>query len=185
MPSEPSSSKPADKASSKIKAKAAPADKSPKAKPKSVATGKAPTKKGATKSGDPALYTKPELREKLKEQITAGDKGGRSGQWSARKAQLLASEYEKEGGGYKKGGRTSKQKHLEAWTAEKWQTADGKKAERGKTTARYLPKEAWEKLTPSQQKETDEKKKKTSRTGKQFVANTPAASKARKESKKS
>ena len=98
----------------------------PAAKPKPAALGKP-----VSRSGDPALYTKPELREKLKNQITAGDKGGKPGQWSARKAQLLASEYEKEGGGYKKNSRTSKQKHLESWTEEKWQTADGKKSGTG------------------------------------------------------
>ena len=93
---------------------------------------------------------------------------------------MLAAEYEKQGGGYKKGTRTATQKHLESWTEEKWKTADGKKAARGKTTARYLPAEAWEKLTPAERKATDAKKKASSRTGKQFVANTPAAKRARK-----
>lgn len=130
------------------------------------------------------VYTKPELRERLKEKITAGDKGGQPGQWSARKAQLLAAEYKKEGGDYKKDSRTEKQTHLESWTEEKWQTKDGKKAQQGKTTARYLPKAAWDKLTPEQKKSTDEKKKKASRTGKQFVANTPAAKKARAKASK-
>lgn len=46
-------------------------------------------------------YTKPTLRKRLFEQIKAGSKGGRPGQWSARKAQLLAVEYKKQGGGYK------------------------------------------------------------------------------------
>lgn len=167
--------KPAKKPVSKSKAV-----KPAEAKPATATKKPAAKSKKSGGSGDPALYTKPELREKLKEQITAGDKGGKPGQWSARKAQLLAADYEKEGGGYKKEGRTDKQKHLESWTEEKWQTADGKKAARGKTTARYLPKEAWDKLTPEQRKATDEKKKTTSRTGKQFVANTPAAKKARK-----
>ena len=125
-------------------------------------------------------YTDPALRQRLKEKIQAGEKGGRAGQWSARKAQLLAAEYEKEGGGYKKGSRTSSQKHLTSWTKEKWTTADGKKAARGKTTARYLPAKAWDKLTPAQRKATDDKKKASSRTGKQVVANTPAAKRARK-----
>ena len=31
----------------------------------------------------------------------AGTRGGKAGQWSARKAQLLASEYKKAGGGYR------------------------------------------------------------------------------------
>jgi hypothetical protein len=46
-------------------------------------------------------YTKPTLRKRLFEQIKAGSKGGQPGQWSARKAQLLAVKYKKQGGGYK------------------------------------------------------------------------------------
>ena len=46
-------------------------------------------------------YTKPSLRKKLFEKIKAGSKGGDPGEWSARKAQLLANEYKKAGGGYK------------------------------------------------------------------------------------
>ena len=49
---------------------------------------------------DDSKYTKPELRERIKKRITAGSKGGKPGQWSARKAQMVASEYKKEGGGY-------------------------------------------------------------------------------------
>ena len=45
-------------------------------------------------------YTKPELRKRLFKKIKAGTKGGDSGEWSARKAQYLASEYKKAGGGY-------------------------------------------------------------------------------------
>jgi hypothetical protein len=47
------------------------------------------------------VYTQPTLRKKLFNRIKAGDKGGRAGQWSARKAQLLATSYKKAGGGYK------------------------------------------------------------------------------------
>ena len=46
-------------------------------------------------------YTKPGMRKRLFESIKAGSKGGRPGQWSARKAQLLANRYKKAGGGYK------------------------------------------------------------------------------------
>ena len=46
-------------------------------------------------------YTKPTMRKTLFERIKAGSKGGDPGEWSARKAQLLASEYKKKGGGYK------------------------------------------------------------------------------------
>ena len=53
----------------------------------------------------------------------AGSKAGKPGQWSARKSQLLVQEYEKEGGGYS-GEKTEKQKSLEKWGEEKWQTKD-------------------------------------------------------------
>jgi hypothetical protein len=46
-------------------------------------------------------YTKPTMRKALFEKIKAGTKGGDPGEWSARKAQLLAVEYKKKGGGYK------------------------------------------------------------------------------------
>ena len=45
-------------------------------------------------------YTKPALRKRLFNKIKAGSKGGDPGEWSARKAQLLANEYKKAGGGY-------------------------------------------------------------------------------------
>tara|TARA_B100000963_G_scaffold141343_1_gene123066 strand:+ start:6029 stop:6211 length:183 start_codon:yes stop_codon:yes gene_type:complete len=45
-------------------------------------------------------YTKPGMRKRLFKRIMAGSKGGKPGQWSARKAQFLAMEYKKKGGGY-------------------------------------------------------------------------------------
>ena len=47
------------------------------------------------------VYTQPTLRKKLFNRIKAGGKGGRPGQWSARKSQFLAKEYKAAGGGYK------------------------------------------------------------------------------------
>jgi len=55
-------------------------------------------KSGVNAAGN---YTKPEMRKRLFNKIKAGTKGGNAGQWSARKAQLLASEYKKAGGGYR------------------------------------------------------------------------------------
>jgi hypothetical protein len=46
-------------------------------------------------------YTKPAMRKRLFNKIKGGSKGGRSGQWSARKAQMLARQYKAAGGGYK------------------------------------------------------------------------------------
>jgi hypothetical protein len=150
--------------------------------PASTTRAKATGAKKKTTAGDPAKYTKPELRERIKKKVVAGDKGGRPGQWSARKAQLVASEYVKEGGAYKEGGRSTAQKHLQSWTEEHWKTADGQKAIQGKTTSRYLPEKAWDKLSPAEKKATDRKKKTVSKTGQQFVPNTAAAKRARRES---
>ena len=46
-------------------------------------------------------YTKPTMRKNLFNKIKRGTKGGKAGQWSARKAQMLAKEYKAAGGGYK------------------------------------------------------------------------------------
>lgn len=58
----------------------------------------AKTKSTVNKAGN---YTKPTMRKNLFNKIKAGTKGGKAGQWSARKAQRLATEYRKAGGGYK------------------------------------------------------------------------------------
>ena len=143
-----------------------------------------PAKKSPKKKPSSANYTKPELRDKIKKKVVAGSKGGRRGQWSARKAQLVTNEYKAEGGGFKHV-RNDAQKSLKKWGDEKWHTSDGKKATRGKTTHRYLPDKAWKDLSPSQRKSTDRKKVSASRRGKQFVKNTSAAAKAREHASKS
>lgn len=84
---------------------------------------------------DKDKYTKPALRERLKRKIMASSKGGKSGQWSARKSQMLVKQYEAAGGGYKKSkGRTKAQRSLSRWTGQDWQSA-------GKGGV-YLPKRA-------------------------------------------
>ena len=62
-----------------------------------------PTKRKKTKSrvNEAGNYTKPTMRKRLFARIKAGSKGGRPGQWSARKAQMLAKQYKAKGGGYK------------------------------------------------------------------------------------
>jgi hypothetical protein len=57
--------------------------------------------KSKSRVNEAGNYTKPALRKRLFEKIKAGSRGGKPGQWSARKAQLLALEYKKAGGGYK------------------------------------------------------------------------------------
>ena len=146
---------------------------------KKAAAKKHTSKKASFKGSGEDNYTKPELREKIKREVVAGDKGGRPGQWSARKAQLVAHEYVAEGGGYKHA-RNEAQKSLKHWGEEKWHTATGEKAVQGEETHRYLPDEAWKELSPEEKKATDAKKVRGSRQGKQFVANTERASQARK-----
>ena len=58
-------------------------------------------KKKKSKVKEAGNYTKPAMRKRLFNRIKAGSKGGRAGQWSARKAQMLAKEYKAKGGGYK------------------------------------------------------------------------------------
>jgi len=58
--------------------------------------------KTKSKVNEAGNYTKPTMRKTLFKKIKAGTKGGKAGQWSARKAQLLANEYKKAGGDYRK-----------------------------------------------------------------------------------
>ena len=126
-------------------------------------------------------YTHPELREELLEEIKQSDKGGEPGQWSARKAQLLTRKYEKRGGGFK-GEKDESQKSLERWTGEEWQTKEGEaRARKDGETSRYLPSEAWEKMSEEEKEETERKKREGSKEGEQYVPNTRAAREARKE----
>jgi hypothetical protein len=56
---------------------------------------------GESRVNEAGNYTKPGMRKSLFERIKAGGKGGAPGQWSARKAQMLAMQYKKAGGGYR------------------------------------------------------------------------------------
>ena len=62
---------------------------------------KAPAKKKKSRVNEAGNYTKPTMRKRLFEKIKAGSKGGKAGQWSARKAQMLAKQYKDAGGAYK------------------------------------------------------------------------------------
>ena len=57
--------------------------------------------KKKSKVNEAGNYTKPTMRKRLFNKIKSGTKGGKSGQWSARKAQMLAKQYKAAGGGYK------------------------------------------------------------------------------------
>ncbi len=55
-----------------------------------------------SKVNEAGVYTKPGMRKSLFESIKSrAVQGTAAGQWSARKAQLLAKQYKAKGGGYK------------------------------------------------------------------------------------
>ena len=114
-------------------------------------------------------YTEPGLRESIKNRVLAGSKGGRPGQWSVRKAQLVAQQYKKAGGGYT-GSKSKKQKSLSKWTKEEWGTKSGKPSTQGAkaTGERYLPKKARQSLSKKEYAATSAKKRRDTRAGKQF-----------------
>tara|TARA_Y100001972_G_C7472016_1_gene240285 strand:- start:104 stop:391 length:288 start_codon:yes stop_codon:yes gene_type:complete len=58
-------------------------------------------KSGGSTVNKAGNYTKPTMRKNLFNRIKAGSKGGGAGQWSARKAQMLAKQYKAKGGGYR------------------------------------------------------------------------------------
>jgi hypothetical protein len=57
--------------------------------------------KAKSRVNEAGNYTKPSMRKRMFEDIKAGGKGGKPGQWSARKAQMLAKRYKDSGGGYR------------------------------------------------------------------------------------
>lgn len=118
-----------------------------------------------------AQKTDPKLWDKVKADVTEGDKGGRPGQWSARKAQMATAEYKKAGGGYR-GGR-SDDNHLKQWTGEEWGTQSGHAS--GETGERYLPKEARESLTDAEYAASTAKKRADTEKGRQFSRQPKAA----------
>jgi len=101
--------------------------------------------------------------------VKASDKGGKPGQWSARKAQLATQKYKSAGGGYK--GPKSSSNSLAKWTKEEWGTRSGKPSTQGPkaTGERYLPKAARSKLTAAEYAATTRAKREGTRAGKQFV----------------
>jgi len=96
--------------------------------------------------------------------VKAGTKGGRAGQWSARKAQIATARYKKSGGGYK--GAKKKSNSLSKWSKQKWRTSDGKPS---KGKKRYLPDAAWKALSTAEKRATNRAKAKGNKKGKQFV----------------
>jgi len=80
--------------------------KIPGRKPKVITRKDDPNKVDVYKEGGKVNaagnYTKPSLRKRIVSQVkAAATQGTGAGQWSARKAQLVAKKYKAAGGGYK------------------------------------------------------------------------------------
>lgn len=106
----------------------------------------------------------PGLWKRIVARVKSGSQGGRSGQWSARKAQLATARYKKAGGGYS--GKKSSSNRLSKWSKQKWRTSDGKPS---KGKKRYLPDKAWKSLSASEKRATNRAKARGYAKGKQFV----------------
>jgi len=106
----------------------------------------------------------PGLWKRIVARVKAGSKGGKKGQWSARKAQIATARYKKAGGGYS--GKKSSNNSLSKWSKQKWRTSDGKPS---KGKKRYLPDKAWKSLSASEKRATNRAKAEGNKKGKQFV----------------
>jgi len=119
-----------------------------------------------------AVKKNPALWKRIVARVKASSKGGDSGQWSGRKAQLAVAEYKKAGGGYS-GAKTKTS--LSKWTKQNWRTKSGKPS--GETGERYLPEKAIKSLSSKEYAATTRAKREGSAQGKQFVAQPKAIAK--------
>lgn len=113
-----------------------------------------------------AKRSNPALWEKVKAAVTASDRGGRRGEWSARKAQMAVQDYKRRGGGYEE--PKPHDTGLETWTREDWGTRSGKRSR--DTGERYLPRKARESLTDGEYRRTSAKKRSDTEKGRQHSA---------------
>ena len=113
-----------------------------------------------------AEKTDPALWERVKAEVTAGAKGGKPGQWSARKAQMAVLEYQHRGGGYL--GKRDPHNSLHEWTEEHWTTKS--RANSGNSGERYLPEAAIKALSDDDYACTTAVKRKATAEGHQFAA---------------
>jgi hypothetical protein len=105
------------------------------------------------------------LWNSIKKRVLDGSKGGLSGQWSARKAQLAVKLYKDKGGKYK--GKRSSKNSLHQWTIQDWTTKSGLPSL--KTGERYLPAKAIRNLSSAQYYRTTRKKREGLRRGEQYT----------------
>ena len=113
-----------------------------------------------------AKKTKEAMWKRIVASVKAGGKGGRPGQWSARKAQLATSKYKKAGGGYR--GKKSSSNKLTKWSKQKWDyVSKGDKKKPKSKRGRYLPESVRKSLSSSEKSATNRRKKAATVKGKQ------------------
>jgi hypothetical protein len=115
-----------------------------------------------------AMRTNEKMWKRIVSKVRAGSRGGKSGQWSARKAQLSVNMYKKAGGGYK--GCRSSNNSLRKWTQQRWRTRSGKNSilGPGATGERYLPEKAIRKLSRKEYSSTTRAKRRSLKKRKQY-----------------
>lgn len=118
-----------------------------------------------------AKKSNPDLWEKVKTEFMNSEKGGKCGQWSARKAQLAVQEYKRRGGEYEDEGPQQQDTDLNAWTEEQWGTKSGD--ESSSSGERYLPKAVRMLLTEDEYRRSTEKKKSDSLEGDEQFSGQP------------
>lgn len=73
------------------------------------------------------------------------------------------------------------QRSLKKWTEQDWQYSKPSEADKPKTKrGRYLPKAAWESLSPAEKAATNAAKRKGTKQGKQFVKQPASVAKKTK-----
>ena len=113
-----------------------------------------------------AKKTKEAMWKRIVASVKAGGKGGRPGQWSARKAQLATARYKKAGGGYR--GKKSSSNKLTKWSKQKWDyVSKGDKKTPNSKRGRYLPESVRKSLSSSEKSATNRRKKAATAKGKQ------------------
>lgn len=108
------------------------------------------------------------LWKRIVARVKKSNKGGRPGQWSARKAQLAVKLYKEAGGRYK--GRRSPNNSLHRWTRQDWTTRSGRPSIQGPRARgeRYLPRKAIQRLSKKEYQSTTRRKRQAIKKGKQF-----------------
>lgn len=115
-----------------------------------------------------AIKTNPVLWKSVVQSVKKSNKGGKPGQWSARKAQLAVKIYKSRGGRYSS--KKSKSNSLHKWTKEKWRTKSGKSSIMGPnpTGERYLPSKVIKQISSKEYNYSTKLKRLAIRKGKQY-----------------